>query len=122
VSIECSRIFADGSGESHFGTVSIELVAGDFAPPAPPLEVSEIVQAQHGFLRAPAGWYGDWHPTPTYQVMCLLSGSLRVGVSDGETRRFEPGSVLVLEDTTGRGHTTRVVSNDPAILVFAQLK
>ena len=121
MSIECSRIFADGNGESHFGTTSIELAADDFAPPAPPLEVSEIVKAQYGFLRAPSGWYGDWHPTPRYQVMCLLSGSLQVGVSDGETRRFEPGSIVVLEDTTGRGHATRVVSSDPAILVFAQL-
>jgi len=122
VSIKCSRTFADANGESHFGSRSIELAAGDFAPPAPPLEVSEIVQAQHGFLRAPAGWYGDWHPTPKYQVMCLLAGSLQVSVSDGETRRFDPGSIVVLEDTTGRGHTTRVVSSDPAILMFAQLE
>lgn len=122
VSIECSRIFADGNGESHFGTMSIELSDANFAPPAPPLEVSELVKAQHGFLRAPGGWYGDWHPTPRRQVMCLLSGSLQVGVSDGETRLLERGAILVLEDTTGRGHTTRVPSTEPAILMFAQFE
>ena len=101
--------------------MSIELASADFAPPAPPLEVSEIVEARHGFLRASPGWFGDWHPTPARQFMCLLSGVLEVSVSDGETRRMTPGTVVLLEDTAGRGHATRVVSEEPAVLVFAQV-
>jgi len=121
VSVEAVRIFTDSDGESHFGPLSIDFSARDFAPPAPPVEVSEVVPSRHGFLRAPPGWFGDWHPTPARQFMCLLSGILEVGVSDGEVRRMSPGTIVLLEDLEGRGHSTRVVSAEAAVLVFAQL-
>lgn len=121
MSLECVRLYADSSGQSHFGDFGVSLTGQDFAPPAPPLEVSEIVEARHGFLRASPGWFGDWHPTPARQFMCLLSGTLEVAVSDGETRRISAGAIVLLEDTEGRGHTTRVVSDEAAVLVFAQV-
>lgn len=121
MTLECVRLYVDSEGESHFGTSSIDLSSTDFAPPAPPLEVSEVVEARHGFLQAPPGWFGDWHPTPARQFMCLLSGEMEVSVSDGETRRITPGTIVLLEDTAGRGHSTRVVSEEAAVLVFAQL-
>ena len=121
VTLECVRLFADSAGESHFGPLDIDLTSEDFAPPALPLEVSQIVEARHGFLRAAPGWFGDWHPTPARQFMCVLSGVLEVSVSDGETRRMTPGTIILLEDTAGRGHATRVVSEDAAVLAFAQL-
>jgi hypothetical protein len=121
MALECIRLFADSEGESHFTASSIDLASSNFAPPAPPLEVSAIVDARHGFLRAPPGWFGDWHPSPARQFMCLLSGTLEVSVSDGETRQITPGTIVLLEDTAGRGHATRVVSEQPAVLVFAQL-
>jgi hypothetical protein len=39
-------------------------------------------------------------------------------VTDGMVRRFPAGSVLVLEDTTGIGHSTRITSAEDC-LVFA---
>jgi hypothetical protein len=41
--------------------------------------------------------------------MFCLSGELEVEVSDGEIRRFGPGSVILVEDTSGKGHVSRVV-------------
>lgn len=122
MSLECVRLYADSDGESHFGPLSVTLQEVDFAPPAPPLEVSDVVEARHGFLRAPPGWFGDWHPTPARQFMCLLAGALEVEVSDGEARRMFPGMIVLLEDTEGRGHSTRVVSDEAAVLVFAQVE
>lgn len=121
MALECVRLFADSAGESHFEPLDIVLTSEDFAPPAPPLEVSQTVEARHGFLRASPGWFGDWHPTPARQFMCLLSGVLEVSVSDGETRRITPGTIVLLEDTAGIGHATRVVSKEAAVLAFAQL-
>ncbi len=119
--LELVHLYADAEGESHFGTVEIDLRAVDFAPPAPPLEVSEIRDARHGILSAPPGWFGDWHPAPARQFMCLVSGTLAVSVSDGETRVLESGTIVLLEDTEGVGHATRVVSDEPAVLMFAQV-
>lgn len=121
MALGCVRLFADSQGQSHFGTINVDLVSTDFAPPAPPLEVSEVVPGRLGFLRAPSGWFGDWHPTPARQFMCLLSGTLEVAASDGEVRRLSAGEIVLLEDTEGRGHSTRVISDEPAVLVFAQL-
>ena len=121
MALGCLRLFADSQGESHFETVNLSLESTDFAPPAPPLEVSEVVEGPHGFLRAPSGWFGDWHPTPARQFMCLLSGTLEVEASDGEVRRISVGEIVLLEDTEGRGHSTRVISEEAAVLMFAQL-
>ncbi|HET9659175.1 MAG TPA: hypothetical protein VFP05_02520 [Thermomicrobiales bacterium] len=41
--------------------------------------------------------------------------------SDRGTRRFPAGSVLLLEDTTGKGHTTRVTSDDDVLIVAVTL-
>jgi hypothetical protein len=121
MSLECFRVFSDTEGESHIEIATIDLALVPFAPPAPPVEVSEILDAQYGFLRAPAGWFGDWHPAPARQVMCLLQGEVELQVSDGETRRASSGTIALVEDTEGRGHTTRVVSEEPAVMIFARL-
>lgn len=106
------RIFSDESGESHFGHVEVELSSTDYAPPAPPLDVSTPDAAERVlFFRAPSGWFGDFHPSPRRQIYFGLSGSIEVTTSDGEVRVFPPGSVVLVEDTHGKGHRTEVVGD-----------
>ncbi len=117
------RLYSDGDGESHFEDLDIEFSSVDFAPPAPPLDVSVLTPAKrYGFLRAPSGFFGDWHPTPKRQIFFYLSGEIEAKVSDGEIRRFGPGSATLVEDTAGKGHRTKVISKDDAILAFVQLE
>lgn len=40
--------------------------------------------------------------------------------SDGETRRFGPGAIVLLEDVTGKGHVTRILAGELRC-VFVQL-
>jgi hypothetical protein len=118
-----TRIYTDKDGESHFEDVEIEMTSVDFAPPAPPMNLSEFTKAkQYGFLNAPVGWIGDWHPTPKRQIFFYLKGEIEAEVSDGEVRRFEPGSITLVEDTTGRGHKSRVVGNSEVLLAVVQLE
>jgi hypothetical protein len=85
------------------------------------MEASEFLPAtRYGFLASPTGWFGDWHPAPKRQIALFLSGNLEIEVSDGEKRRFESGSVVLLEDTRGKGHTTRVIEN--GLLAMVQLE
>ena len=105
-------LYADSDGESHFKDVEVELQETDFAPPAMPLNVSSFNSATEcGFAAAPPGWYGDWHPTPQRQFLFYLAGEAEVGVSDGEVRTFEQGDIVLVEDTTGKGHVSRVLSS-----------
>jgi hypothetical protein len=116
------RIYADTEGLTHFEEAEEALTAVDFAPPAAPQQVSTLVPASRvGFLSVPPGWFGDWHPVPRRQFLFYLAGEVEIEVGDGEVRRFGPGSVLLAEDTDGRGHTTRVVSADPVRAAVVQL-
>jgi hypothetical protein len=40
--------------------------------------------------------------------------------SDGAVHKVQPGSVMLLEDTSGRGHRSRVTSDEDALLVAVQ--
>ncbi len=117
-----TRIFCDTQGESHFGDVAIDLRHIDFAPPAPPLWLSDRQEVDHSFFCTfPTGWFGDWHPTPRRQYYIQLTGRLQVGVSDGNTRLFQAGDIVLVEDTWGKGHTTRVLGDDDVTAAFIQL-
>ena len=105
------RLFADERGESHFPEVGVALEPVDYAPPAPPLYVAGLFPATGcAFVCAPGDWGGQIpHPSPRRQVFCTLRGEYEVTASDGEVRRFPVGSLLLLEDTTGKGRATRIV-------------
>jgi hypothetical protein len=119
--IDVSRLYADDAGESHFIEEPLELEEKNFAPPAPSMYLSAPTEAkQTVFLMVPAGYFGDLHPAPRRQLMTLVSGALEVGVSDGEKRSFQPGDTVLVEDTTGKGHSTRSVGGD-ALLIVVQL-
>jgi quercetin dioxygenase-like cupin family protein len=76
---------------------------------------------QVGFMTAPAGWFGDWHPSPRRQYLALLAGEVELEVSDGQVHRMRSGEVVLLDDTTGKGHRSRVVSSEPTLLIVVAL-
>jgi Cupin domain len=115
------RVYADSDGESHFTDEEMELSRASFAPPAPPLSLSAFTPAkQFAMVASPAGWFGDWHTAPHRQFFFRLVGEIEIRVSDGEMRRLGPGSILFVEDTTGKGHTTRNIGDD-ALAAVVQL-
>ncbi len=116
------RVFADEGGESHFEDVDVPLVPFDYAPPAPPLHLSAPTPASaFMFLAAPADWDGDWHPALMRQMIFYLAGEVEAEASDGEVRRFGPGSATLVEDTTGKGHRSRAVGGGNVLLAVVHL-
>ncbi|NTU85963.1 MAG: cupin domain-containing protein [Chloroflexales bacterium] len=117
-----ATLYADANGISHWSDVEVVFFPVEFAPPAPPIQLSPFVQAnQYAFFRAPADWFGDWHPAPARQIFFFLEGELEVMSGDGERRRFPPGSILCVENTFGQGHVSRTVSDTPVLAAVAQL-
>jgi hypothetical protein len=106
------RLFSDGSGDSHFEDVEVGFALTDFAPPAAPLHVASLGAASSLMLvGADSGWRGDeMHPAPARQFATSLSGEFEVTASDGTMRTFGPGDLVLLEDTSGKGHSSRCVS------------
>jgi quercetin dioxygenase-like cupin family protein len=115
-------MYSDPAGETHFQRVAIPLAVVAFSPPAPPVYLAPFTDAaRFTFIRLPAGWYGDWHPTPRRQLFCILRGTWEVTVSDGEVCRLGPGSVALVEDTRGKGHTTRIGAGEDGPATVVQL-
>ena len=112
--VDYVRMYNDAEGESHFEDLALDLEQRDFAPPAAPAMVGAFVGASGTlFFGAAPGWGGDVpHPSPQRQVFCVMRGLVEVTVSDGERRRFSAGDLIVLDDTRGKGHATRVIGTD----------
>jgi hypothetical protein len=115
-------LYTDPSGESHFKDTEAPIEQVNFAPPAPPVGLSEFMDANKiVFFQIPSGWFGDWHPAPKKQFFCCLKGEAEIIAGDCETRRFKAGDVFLLEDTSGKGHTTRVISSEAFVAAVVQL-
>jgi len=117
------RLYSDAAGESHFEQVDLKLTLREFAPPAAPLRVSDLQPAQnYVILEVGAEWGGAvLHPSPTRMMAFSLSGCTRVTASSGESHTFVAGDCLLHEDTSGKGHSTEVISDLPARWVFIRL-
>jgi hypothetical protein len=117
-----SRLVPEPDGSSRFEPIAIPLTLQQFAPPAQPFSVSPLSPAtQSGFLQVPAGWCGEMHPSPIRMWIFCLDGEMVFEAGNGDTRSISAGSALLLEDTSGRGHASRVVSERPATLAVVRL-
>jgi len=51
-------------------------------------------------------------------IFITVRGEYEVTTSARAVRRFPVGSVLIVEDTTGEGHSTKIISSED-VIVFA---
>lgn len=111
------RIFAGPDGESHFEDVEIALHGQTGGS-----DYSELVPATGViFRRSPADQLLDWHPALRRQFVITLSGEAEVEASDGEVRHIGPGTIMLAEDTTGKGHITRGRGTEERLSLFIPL-
>ncbi len=116
------KVYADENRETHFEDVEVPLKEADYAPPAPPIAVSSLGGATGTVaIGFPPGWFGDFHPAPKHQWMIITSGSLEIGVSDGEKRVLPAGTIAYLEESGSKGHSTRVIGEEQSILMVTEV-
>jgi hypothetical protein len=113
-------MYADPEGESHFEDVEIEFgdiaVAGSVEPwgLSEPIPVTSATFLRRSAAAATIGW----HNAPRRQFVIRLEGDVDIEVSDGEVRHLGPGSVLLAEDTTGKGHRGVGATEDGVAIVL----
>jgi hypothetical protein len=84
--------------------------------------LSERIDAKAAIFRETGGDYDyDFHNAPERQYIITLDGITETETSLGERRRFSAGDILLVEDTTGKGHRSRSVDGQPRRLVFVPL-
>ncbi len=101
------HLYADASGESHFRDIEVEWVeetrGGKLSQRFP---ATGII-----FRQVPPTYDLDWHPAPRRQYIVNLDAGVQITASDGESRVIGAGEVLLVEDTTGKGHLSRAVDS-----------
>ena len=109
-----TRLYTGDDGQSHLEELDMD--SGAFA-------WGELKSATGVMFRqSEKGSFSDWHTAPRRQFVITLTGEMEIGLADGTLRRFGPGSVLLADDTTGRGHTTRDVGDAPRITAYVPLE
>lgn len=104
------RLYADQDGESHVEEMQVEFDAQVYAPPAPAFGISAAnAAARYVFVNFPANWNSELHRSPRRQLFIVLRGHLVGETSDGTIMDLETGDVVLMEDTTGKGHTARTM-------------
>jgi hypothetical protein len=120
-----ARIYTGADNQTHFEDVSVTFGYQDYGAKIPTVWLSQggltKVEGLH-FVSMPAGWDGgEWHPAPARQFIIPLSGEMEFQTSDGEKRTIGPGDILLVEDTTGKGHISRMVSSSLGVFAVVPL-
>lgn len=112
-----TRIFSDDAGESHFEDLKIPLNEnGEIGFLSEKQAVSGII-----FRKVKPDYDFDFHQAPARQYIILQEGAIEIETSLGEKRIFEPGNVLLVEDTSGKGHRTRNLKKAVRSSIFVTL-
>ncbi|MFH8662340.1 hypothetical protein [Streptomyces afghaniensis] len=61
------------------------------------------------------------HNAPRRQLIVPLSGGVELEVSTGERRIVLPGQIILVEDTTGKGHVTRALNDSTRVTLMLEL-
>ena len=109
-----TRIYHDTAGESHYEEIDIALT--DHSPlgsTSAAIAVSSMIMRENL-----PGYTYDWHVAPRKQYIIMLEGLVEIQVSDGETRRFKAGDIVLVEDTEGKGHKSHSPDGKPRRSLF----
>ena len=71
--------------------------------------------------RNPAEHDIDWHPAPRRQYIINLDAGVKITASDGESRVIGVGEVILVEDTTGKGHLSQHVEGKIRHSIFVPI-
>ena len=106
------QLYTNGDGKSQIDELDLTSHS----------ELTEAIDTQDiSFREWAPGHFIDWHPAPRRQYIISLSGTIDVGLEDGTTHRFMPGDARLVEDTSGKGHTTLVSGDEPGITAVIPL-
>jgi quercetin dioxygenase-like cupin family protein len=111
------RIYTGTDNASHFEDIELQLEArGDQSEAAELLPGTGILVRRFEAQRE-----NPWHHAPGRYAVITLRGAVDIQIGDGSVRRLGPGDILIAEDLSGQGHSTREVGPEPRVSVFVPL-
>ena len=105
-----TRLYTGPDGQTHAQEMEAKFTAGNTN------EVFKLMAITGAELhRAATGTVIDWHTAPRRQYVITLSGQGEIEVAGGKKFTVGPGHIDLVEDTTGKGHVTRVTGNEDRV-------
>jgi len=107
--IRCVRIWTAKDGNSQFEEGTIDLPKGERGD----ILSDDIMAWTISFRETRSGGTFAPHDAPARQFVITLSGTLEFKTARDEIFTIRPGDILLAEDTTGTGHSWRLVDDQP---------
>ena len=111
------NLYEDEAGVSHFRDLEVEWeefrASNKFSPRRPATSIM--------FRETLRDYTIDWHPAPCRQYVINLDSTAHVTAGDGETREIGPGEIVLVEDTTGKGHISKFAGGAMRRSIFVTL-
>jgi hypothetical protein len=105
-----THLFTGPDGQTHTEEIDAKFIMGKDN------EVYKLIATSGAELhRAAPGTVIDWHTAPRRQYVITLSGQGEIEVAGGKKFHVGPGHIDLVEDTTGKGHITRVIGNEERV-------
>lgn len=108
--VTVTRLYTGPDNLTHSEEIELKFTPGK------PAEVAKLLQVTGAELhRTAGGSVDDWHRAPRRQYVITLSGRGELEVAGGKKISLGPGSIDLVEDTTGKGHITKVVGSEDRV-------
>ena len=105
-----THLYTGPDNQTHTEEIEMEFTPGS------PADVSKMLPISSAEIhRTAGGSVDDWHRAPRRQYVITLSGHGEGEVADGKRISMGPGHIDFVEDTTGKGHITRVLGTDDRV-------
>ena len=112
------NLYVDAKGETHFRDIEIEWAEHTNAG-----KLSKRLPATGIIFREVQPDYDlDWHPAPRRQYIINLDAGVKITASDGEARIIKAGEVILVEDTSGKGHLSQAVESKIRNCIFVPVE
>ena len=112
------NLYCDANGESHWRDLTIDWTGEG------PGGKTTALQSATGiiFRRTQAEHDRPWHPAPRRQYIINLDAGVELTASDGESRKIGKGEVILVEDTSGKGHLSKSINNEMRHSIFVPIE
>lgn len=115
--IRCVRLWTGQDNNSCFEEGWLDLQPGT----AGDLLSGKLPAKSVSFQQTHPGGRVEWHTDPATQIVITLKGTLDFVTKSQQHFTLRPGDVLFTEDTSGSGHSWRLVDQDPWERVYVVL-
>ena len=107
--IRCVRIWTGEDGDSLFAEGVVDLPKGERGD----VLSGTMGAASISYRETKSGGTFAPHDAPARQFVITLAGTLEFKTATSATFIIRPGDILLAEDTTGSGHSWRLMDDQP---------